>query len=225
MKVTKNIVTKQNGYLTVFILSCLFTFYTIGTNNINNTLILLSVKYLFLILYYTSSVRKNNYYLIAGLVLFYIASVFFTFHPASIYGIIILSFARLSLIQLPTSSLKFRSINWDVFLTVCILFLVISFVIFSFYPMNTVFFYVSLIATFFLILLLSFSFLSLLKTLKRGNILFFIAIALFIISDAISGTQRYLEVSTSLIIMASVLYNIAYFLLVKSDIEKQESLK
>lgn len=199
-------------------------FYTISANQVNSTLILLTVKYLFLILYYVTSAKKKNYYLIASLVIFYVASIFFTFNPSSVYGISFICLARLSLVQLPTSNLNFRNINWDVFITISILFLVLGFIILSFYPSDTMFFYVSLIATFFLVLLLSFSFLSLLRTLKNGNILFFMAIALFVASDAISGTQRYLEVSTLLIVMASIFYNIAYFLLVQSDIEKQRNL-
>lgn len=131
---------------------------------------------------------------------------------------------RILFLKTVTSNVKLKNINWNSFIGITILFIIIGFVIGSLYYNNTPFFYIAITATFLLIIILSISFLTLLSSIKKGNLEFFIAISLFVISDTIFGIQRLMEVSATFLIIASIFYNIAYFLITQSEIKRAINL-
>lgn len=85
---------------------------------------------------------------------------------------------------------------------------------------DSIFYYLSIVTTIGLVLILSTSF-SLLTTkgLKFGNKEMIISIGIFILSDALSGSKKIGGTSLFYIILSVVLYNTAYFFLMKALIK------
>jgi hypothetical protein len=85
---------------------------------------------------------------------------------------------------------------------------------------DTIFYYLSIITTIALVLLLSTSF-SLLTTkgTKLGNKEMFISIVIFVLSDALSGSKKIAGTSLFYIMLSVVLYNTAYYFLMKAIIK------
>ena len=85
---------------------------------------------------------------------------------------------------------------------------------------DSIFYYLSIATTIGLVLILSTSF-SLLTTkgLKFGNKEMIISIGIFILSDALSGSKKIGGTSLFYIILSVVLYNTAYFFLMKALIK------
>lgn len=188
------------------------------------TLVSITIKYAALIFYYASVAKKYDFYLILTLVLFYVSSVFFTYNPASIYGILILILCRILLIKMVLSYLKIKNINWRYFVYVFLLLVVIAMLISSLYYNGSVFFYLSLVVSSLLIIILTLSFLGVLNSTKKGALEFFIAIFLFVVSDMIFGAKRVTGINTSFIILASLFYNIAYYLITKSVLKRDADI-
>lgn len=87
---------------------------------------------------------------------------------------------------------------------------------------DSIFYYLSIVTTIGLVLLLSTSF-SLLTTkgVKLGNREMFISIAIFILSDALSGSKKITGTSMFYIMLSVVLYNTAYFFLMNAIIKNR----
>ncbi|MFY7672208.1 hypothetical protein ACOSP6_14080 [Tenacibaculum sp. MEBiC06402] len=87
---------------------------------------------------------------------------------------------------------------------------------------DSIFYYLSIVTTVGLVLLLSTSF-SLLTTrgTKFGNKEMFISIAIFILSDALSGSKKITGTSLFFIILSVVLYNTAYYFLMRAIIKNK----
>lgn len=222
---SQKIFNKSNIYLFLFVLFCLATLFAIKLGDFYLNIFVRCARYLFLFLYYKSLVKKANYLLVSIIVLFFIASLFFVFNSSSLYGLVSICISRVVLIILIVSNIKLRGVSWNLAIKIFVLFTVIGSVILSLYYNNSPFFYLTVVSVIFLIILLALSFLNLLDTSLKGNLEFFSAISLFVISDTIFGVQRLTHVAIPFLVAASIFYNLAYFFIVKSEIKRQGLLR
>lgn len=219
---SKEILSKSNIYLILFVLFCVITLFTIKYSNFYVNIFVRSLRYLFLFLYYSSLVKKKHPLIVSVICVFFLASAFLSFNSSSITGLLLICLSRILLARYVIINVKFKNINWGTFSLITCLFIIVGLLVLSLYYNNSPVFYVTVISVILLIVLLSVSFLSLLNSTKKWNLKFFSAISLFVISDAIFGVQRLSEVSVAFLIMASMFYNLAYYLIVNSDVEKQK---
>lgn len=217
----KNIFNKSNIYLFLFVLFCVAALFTIKLGDFYISVFVKSLRYLFLLLYYLSLVKKANPLIVSVIVIFGFISLFLSYNVSSIVGLLLICLSRAVLIKLALMNIKGKNINWKLFTVVTLLFIMVGFLVLSLYYKNSPIFYVTILSIILLVFLLSISFLNILSNTKRWNLRFFSAISLFVISDAIFGIQRLTEISKTFLLISSIFYNISYFLIIQSDIERQ----
>lgn len=213
---------RRNIYLFLFVIACLLNLYAIKSSSIYLNVFLRFTRLLFLVLFYNASVEKMNKTFIIVLLVYLISSVFFTFNPTSLYGVLALAFTRIGLLKIALSNNIKRNFDKRLFIIVTVLFVGLGLLVLYLYYNNSAFFYYSFFATLLLIVLASVSFLNLISIQKPSNLYFFIAVALFIISDTIFGIQKMTKISTDFLILASVLYNVSYYLICYSEVVKHD---
>lgn len=220
MRYKIEIFKKSSVYLFLFAITCILTLFAIKYGNLYLNLFLRILRFSFLLLYYISLTEKVNVTYLGILGSFLGTSILLVYNSSSTYAMLAVCVTRLLLIRMLISSKTTKKISLKSFRFLLILFVATGVVILSLYYDNSVFFYISILATFLLIVTLYISFVNLLNTTKKGNLEFFIAISLFVISDMIFGAKRIIGVSASFLIMASILYNIAYFLITNAVLKK-----
>lgn len=218
---TKETYTKSNIYLFLFVIFCILALFTIKLDNFFVNLLVRSLRYLFILLYYLSLVKKPNTFILLFILFFFVAGGFLTHSPSNIYGLLLICASRVVLIKIAISDVNINNVNWKSFVFVSLLFVVIGFLILSLYYNNSPVFYITVFSIVSLVALLSISYLNLLNTTKKWNLRFFSAISLFVLSDTIFGIQRLTKIDPTFLLIASVFYLLAYFLIIQSDIEKQ----
>lgn len=214
---------KKTLLIFLFFLFCFASFYAVNIGSKSLNLVLSFLKFGVLTLYYFLSTKKTNSSFVVIVALFFTTGMFLNYKSLTIYGFITILLSRIALIKLSLKTLDVKHITSFSFIAGSIILTSIGVLIFSLYLNNSTFFYLSLSAMILLIALIIIAFLNLLATTKKGNLAFFMAISLFVISDTIFGTQQLNHISSVFLIIASAFYNIAYFLLVQHQIEKQNS--
>lgn len=221
LNIKKNTFNKSSVYLLLFTLTCFFTLFAIKYGNIYINISLRILRFSFLLLYYISLAKKTNTMFVGVLVSFLATSILLAYNSSSVYAMLMVCITRLLFIRMLVSDIGSKRINLKSLKFLLFIFVIIGIVIMSLYYSNSAFFYISILATLLLIISLALSFLNILNTKKRGNLEFFVAIALFVISDMIFGVKRIIGVSAWFLIMASILYNVAYFLIAKSVLKRE----
>lgn len=211
-------------YFSLFVLSCLVTLFAIKYGDVYTNLILRVLRFGFLSMYFISLTKNHNvtYWIILASSM--AASIFLIYNSSSVYAAVSICIARLALIHMISLGIRKEHISWKMFVFLVFLSIIIGAVVLSLYYNNSAFFYAVLIASFLLIIAFSLSFLRLLNTSKKGNLNIFIAICLFIVSDTIFGARRIIGVSASFLIIGSILYNTAYFLITQAMIKKDKGI-
>ncbi|WP_348716124.1 hypothetical protein [Tenacibaculum sp. 190130A14a] len=109
-----------------------------------------------------------------------------------------------------------RKVDWKLFLTVFLIAISIMSLLFVLVFKNTLFYYLSISTTLVLIGLISLAFTNIISRSSPKNVLFFIAIALFVACDTIFGVKK-LEIADNInIVIGTACYYISFFLIVKS---------
>lgn len=218
----------KNLLLILFVVYCFLEGILIGDKKGLAEALLRIPSMLFLWWYYVVSVKKENSNFVFGMVFFVISSFFFTIDFSHLLGIITLLISRLFLIKIVISDLK-KTDKTTAF-AITALFSVISFVIMYLFYTNTLFFYISALATISLILLASFTFSILLNSKNKSDyVTMFFGVFFFVISDAIFGVQKLnqggssSEISVSANTIITVfLYNLGFFLITKAMINRDK---
>lgn len=171
--------------------------------------------------YIITEEKKYNYGLFGFLICAMLTSVFFSFNPNSVSGMVFFSLSRLALIII---LFNFKDkLDKRHFLPVISLFTIALGAILYIIYKNTLFFYLSAVATLLLAILLSFSFIALLSVFGskgKGSIEFFVAVCLFLITDTLFSSQKVTGINQSYIIVISSIYYVAYVFIIKSVLKK-----
>lgn len=216
--IKKSTIPYQNAFLVTFVTFCFLGLWAIIKENILLTIIFKIIRFSSLILFYIFSSKRINRLFILALLLFLISDFFYTFNTLHLLGIIFLGASRIPLIKILITDMK-KSYN-KTFTTVLVLFSgFLAFVAWLLYK-NTLFYYTSIISSFCLVVIFSLSFALLIEENTKRNVLMFSGIALFLFSDAVFGAQKIHHINIVYIVSAYVIYNIAYYLIVKSIIKK-----
>lgn len=215
-------ISRNTIFLFLFALSCVLIPFAIKANNTSFIVFLRVIRIVFLILYYISSTKKYNYLFIISLIPFLISGVFFVYDTSSIYGMFTLILSRILLLKIVIP--KKKKIDWKLFTGTVSLFLALGGIVLSLFYSDTFLFYISATTGLVLSVLLSITFMNLLiYKRKMGTTEMFLAIFIFVISDLVFGIQKIHETNQTNMMMSSIFYNIAYFLICKSLILKEEN--
>lgn len=203
-------------------LSCLLTLFAIKYGDVYINLTLRILRFGFLLLYFVSLTKNHNvaYWVISVSSL--LASLLLVYNSSSVYAIVSVCITRLAFIHVASLGIEKEHISRKSFTFLFLMSVVIGAVVLSLYYNNSALFYTILIASFLLSIAFSLSFLRLLNTSKKGNLEFFIAICLFIISDAIFGVRRIIGVNATFLIVGSMFYNTAFFLITQAMVKKEK---
>lgn len=204
----------NNGVLFLFalILSWVCEVYLQYYNQRDYLFFTKSTSIIILVLYYINSVKKTNKLVIILFVIFLITGFFFSKNDYNYLGMLGVSVSRIWMIVILCSfKEKLDKKLLSLILIVCSLIItVLVFILFK----NTYFYYISAIATYFLIALLSITFTRLINFgMRKGNLEFFLAVAIFLVSDAFFGSQKLVQTHILNIIISSTSYLIAYLLI------------
>lgn len=196
----------------------------IKTNNTTYLIIPRTISLLFLGGYYFASVKKVNVYF--NFVLFFIVLTgsLFALNHYTLLGLFSLFLLRLSLVILLFSQKE--KIDKKAIFTIFLLSILIIGIIMGTMFVDTSFFYLSILTTLVLVFLLAVAFSRLLRSNKKdnGNIEMFIAISIFVVSDALSGSQKIGGTQTFYLLLSLCLYNVAYFFMMRSLIKKENAI-
>lgn len=215
-------ISRNTIFLFLFALSCVLIPFAIKANNTSFIVFLRVIRIVFLILYYISSTKKYNYLFIISLIPFLISGVFFVYDTSSIYGMFTLILSRILLLKIVIP--KKKKIDWKLFTGTVSLFLALGGIVLSLFYSDTFLFYISATTGLVLSVLLSITFMNLLiYKRKMGSTEMFLAIFIFVISDLVFGIQKIHETNQTNMMMSSIFYNIAYFLICKSLILKEKN--
>lgn len=174
-------------------------------------------------LYYIFSVTKvkAKFYVLWFLVL--LTGGLFSLNDYTLLGMLSLIALRLSWIRL-LFSYKERMDKKLVLLIFVFAGVVISIILYMMF-VNTLFFYLSILTSVALLILLSISFTKLLTGgLSKGNKEMFMSVAIFIFSDALSGSKKIEGTTSTFVALSVLLYNIAYYFMIVSLIKKERSI-
>lgn len=207
-------------FLFLFIVSWLIELELTISENRTYLLIPRMTNLIFLGLYYKASVKKIKTTVILFLIALMLTGAFFSFNDYGTYAMLFFISSRAILIKLLVSYKE--KLNRKTFLSVMGLFVFsIGLILYVLYK-NTLFYYLSALATILLIVLLSISFTRLLTLgRKQGNLELFIAISIFLIADALFGSQKINGTNLTYIILSATFYYVAYFLIIQFVIKKE----
>lgn len=202
---------KRDLFLLLFVVACFIEFYAVA-NDVRDLEIFSRISRIaFLLLVYTYSVREVNRKFVFVLMSFLLSDVLFSVLSVNLYGMLGLVITRIGLINLTLSLTK--KIEWKTFGLAMLFFTIVATVILSMFYVNTSFFYASIVTTLALIVLSSVTFMNVVKQNKKEDVLLFVASFLFIISDSVFGIQKFKLSGDFYLVMASVCYDIAFFLI------------
>lgn len=115
-------------------------------------------------------------------------------------------------------------INKSILLVTFAIATVLSSIILYLLYTDSIFYYLSILTTVGLVLILSTAFsLFTTKGMNFGNKEMLLAVAIFIVSDALSGSKKIMGTSVFYVILSVVLYNTAYYFLMRALIKNYKS--
>jgi hypothetical protein len=213
---------KMNKTTLLLIFFIVFWLIDLGMIYTNNRAFLIVPRVLSLLslgLYYVFSTKKVSISFWILLFFILLTGALFSLNDYTLIGMLSLIALRFSWVNVLLSYKE--KIDKKLVLLVFLLSTTVFSIILSILYVDTVFFYLSIITSLALLSLLAISFSKLITDgLGHGNKEMLISVAIFIISDTLSGSKK-IEGTTTFFLMLSVfLYNIAYFFLMKSLIKK-----
>lgn len=199
-------------FLALTIIASLAVFYFIKKDATVEIVISKIFVSIFFVLYFFETLKKSNYLLSVSLLLFFLSTILFSVESKSVIGMFLLFCYRLVLMKVVLN----RKVDWKLFLTVFLIAISIMSLLFVLVFKNTLFYYLSVLTTLVLIGLISLAFTNIISRSSPKNVLFFIAIALFVACDTIFGVKK-LEIADNInIIIGTACYYISFFFIVKS---------
>ncbi|OSY88692.1 hypothetical protein WH52_03170 [Tenacibaculum holothuriorum] len=208
------IITKwRKAFLILIIIASLAVFYFIKESATTEIVVSKIVVSIFFMLYFLVTLKKSNYLLTLSLLLFFLSTILFSLQSQSVIGMILLLVYRLTLIKFAFN----RKVDWKLFLTVFVIASSIISLLFVLIFKNTLFYYLSISTTLVLVGLISLAFTNIITRSSSKDILFFVAIALFVVCDMVFGAKKIENADYINIIVGTALYYISFFLIVKSQ--------
>lgn len=211
----------KNIFLGLIILLWLLVVGFYIANQKDALIITRTLTIVFLGLYYLSSVNKINKFFIFFLISLLPTAILFSIDDYNYLGMLAVGISRLLLILF--LAFQKNKIDKKLLRTLLLIFsIILSFIAYASYD-NSIFFYIAVLATILLSILASISFTKLLsKGIKRGNLEFFIAFFIFIISDALFGSKKLTSSDVIYTLLSSTFYLISYLLIVQGAIKMNE---
>lgn len=220
MKKGYNIISYKNIFLFGFIFFCVLGAWSILEKDAFLDIAFKIIRFTFLLLFYMASTKHINFLFIISVGLLSISSVFFSTNPISVEAIVLLGVSRMPLIKILLGDMKKE--YWKPFTIVTILFSVFLLLIMYLLYQHTLFYYVVIFSSLLLIVLLALSFALLLgKRNKKQHIEMFIGVFLFVVTDAVFGSQKLVETNYIYLLVADLIYNVAIFFVTLSVIKKR----
>ncbi len=188
-------------------------------------IIVKTLKYLFLFLYYRISVDKMNKYILGFIFLDYISGLLYIRGYLETSTITSLILCRVLIFSYLLKINTFKGVKIKRFIELIVVLLFILFLlamlIFNnslFYKNNISYLVAGISAEITLIITLFFAFLNLQETIQKGNLLILIAISLYIISDSLFTTLQFEQLKPFVIKLIASIYVIADFMIVQSNV-------
>lgn len=215
----KNNLLFQRIFLVGFIVFCFLGAWSTIEEDIFLDATFKTLRFTFLLLFYIASSKEISILYLISIGLFVVSSVLFSLSTYSVIAIAFLGLSRVPLVKILLVEMKNE--YWESFKVVFLLFLGFFMLIIFLLKVNTSFFYMSVFSSLVLAVLVAMSFaLFLWKENKAKYSIMFIGFFLFVITDVIFGAKKIGGTNNLYILMTTLLYNIAFYLITASMIKK-----
>lgn len=209
--------------LLLFLITSLFVIYSIHLEE--NTQVILGkiLSVVFVALYYCFSVSKIDKLFIISLFFSLLGGVIYNIDSSSAYVLVTVFFARFLILL--TTIQDFKRIDKKLFIKVLFMMIFCATLVLSLLFRKEIYFYFVICVAILTVFLISMLYMKTLKTIKKGNIEMFSAIAICMFVDAVFSIQNMSIPKVLGIIIVSSVYHMCYYLMCVSMIKKDIFLR
>ncbi len=231
MKTQLNFIKLTTLFLFLEIICAFWGGYLTSIGNENLLIIIRTLEHVFLFLYYFIAINKKvNINISAFIFIALCIGIISIFDIFNIFLIGLLALNRLVLIFYNKKEINIKTIK-KTYIFLLIFIILLMFILFSLQYLedrkklyqNDQISLLLLVSGILMLIILMISISRLTTKLNKSNILFFTAISLFIIADAIFLTMDFGISNTYSIAINDIFYSISLFLIIQSDIEKEKT--